>query len=220
MTATRSVAAFTLIELLVVISIIAILASMMLSAITIVRESAKQTACQSSLRQVGLAFVAYAGDNDDLLPWVKEQDLPAVNRLWTSRLSTYVDEPNQAANGRVGVLTGCPSFAASFNSGQYGYAMNHLQARPSNWKTNWVVDWNMGNFSEWPLSRVKYKPNRILAFDHANQFYDAQYAFRHRGRASAVFVDGHIDAVPAGPAGSEMLNLDKAVHHPELGYFK
>jgi prepilin-type N-terminal cleavage/methylation domain-containing protein/prepilin-type processing-associated H-X9-DG protein len=59
--------AFTLIELLVVISIIAVLAAMLLPAVGLVRDAARMSNCGSNLRQVGVASLTYAEENDGLL---------------------------------------------------------------------------------------------------------------------------------------------------------
>ncbi len=71
---TRSrVRAFTLIELLVVVSIIAILAAILLPAISLVREAAYAVRCASTMRQLGFYFFQYAQDRNGVLPpaWVE-----------------------------------------------------------------------------------------------------------------------------------------------------
>jgi prepilin-type N-terminal cleavage/methylation domain-containing protein/prepilin-type processing-associated H-X9-DG protein len=59
---------FTLVELLVVIAIIALLAALLFPVFAQARHAARRATCVSNLRQLGLAFLMYAGDYDDTLP--------------------------------------------------------------------------------------------------------------------------------------------------------
>ncbi len=107
--------AFTLIELLVVIAIIAILAAILFPVFAQAKESAKNTATLSTMKQIGTAFLMYGSDNDDAYPTWSEYwymyyvdrpnaGLDTIDRYWDAKLHPYVKSgnPGRAATPGVG----------------------------------------------------------------------------------------------------------------------
>jgi prepilin-type N-terminal cleavage/methylation domain-containing protein/prepilin-type processing-associated H-X9-DG protein len=95
--------AFTLIELLVVIAIIAILAAMLLPALSRAKVQAQRTSCLNKLRQWGLAVTMYAGDFHDFIPresahsgaslnsWT-ETKAPTSGDVWFNALPSLISQ--------------------------------------------------------------------------------------------------------------------------------
>ena len=90
---------FTLIELLVVIAIIAILASMLLPALSKAREKARSIACAGNLKQQGLSYILYVDDNDGNVPYSQDND-DKVTPAWEDKLLSYLGLGNNGKNSR------------------------------------------------------------------------------------------------------------------------
>jgi prepilin-type N-terminal cleavage/methylation domain-containing protein/prepilin-type processing-associated H-X9-DG protein len=95
----RASRAFTLIELLVAIAIIAILAGMVLSALSRAKTTSRAITCRNNLRQWGQATLLYVADNNDFLPYEGrptpfETDLAKPDyHAWYVQLPALMNQP-------------------------------------------------------------------------------------------------------------------------------
>jgi prepilin-type N-terminal cleavage/methylation domain-containing protein len=129
--------AFTLIELLVVISIIALLMAILMPALQRVRKQAQAVACQSNLKQMGLAFSMYTGDNNG---YFHQEEGSESSHSWVPAMRPYYShEPK---------IRACPATTKFYSDGVTGplvgwgvYGQGAIATVPS-----WALPGDYGSF--------------------------------------------------------------------------
>jgi prepilin-type N-terminal cleavage/methylation domain-containing protein/prepilin-type processing-associated H-X9-DG protein len=199
----RNKKAFTLIELLVVIAIIAILASLLLPALAKAKEKARTTQDLNNLKQIGLATLMYANEFEGRLTL---DGFPQGSNTWAFILSTNTDvaSPNTFV---------CPSYKP-FVFDNWATTYGVRRDPPTNYVTGLLKQFLIVDRVESPSDYLHVADTTSKAQNGytARQFYFFRAAgplkqvhARHSGRASSLFLDGHVES--AGPPRLDSLGI-------------
>ncbi|MDR3709888.1 MAG: DUF1559 domain-containing protein [Capsulimonadaceae bacterium] len=201
---------FTLIELLVVIAIIAILAAILFPVFATAREKARQATCESNEKQIGIAFLGYAQDYDENLPYGRCYSACVVNSF-SVLLSSYLTkvDPSGGANAGECSVWRCPSdvttrtISGSANSPQsYAYPVYEASASKYNiYLWAWDATMASGNSIDlaYPLAKVPSPAKTFMLVESPNPYNVLGATRSYCGRVD----DTGSVASPAGDVSSQ-----------------
>lgn len=191
-------AGFTLIELLVVIALIALLAAMLLPALSRAKASARSAQCLNHMRQLGLAVQLYADENEEALPRSQHSAFAHGLLPWERSLAPKLGSTPSAWTN---LLTGVYHCAADPRPGSLSYALNvYFELGPEDDYVGKPMTWRRATAIPHPAVTILFAENAGNTDHIMPNFWvtpaDAAEvdAKRHRDKANYTFADGHGEA--------------------------